>query len=287
MTTSEKGFFDFCRLGFCLAFVGCLLINEQAAVGQSQEAGVSAFARQAVRIDQLETEIRRLTGQNERINFKIEQVEGQLQSLRDRLDSAAMQIERLQQFGSSAQSVPDGRPGNSSGPSNKPGSSGSTILVPGADKGARVLGVITADKVASANPLYSSEKLSPIQLYEKAQGFLAKGKEFDKAVELLQTLVVRYPTHILAPNAHYWLGRAYFVRGDFRKASFSFAEGLQKFPKSQKASANLLNLGIAFLKLGKKREACTTWGQLSVTYPNAPEAIKRRVGQERKRAKCF
>ncbi|MEC9077908.1 MAG: tol-pal system protein YbgF [Pseudomonadota bacterium] len=287
MTTSKKGFFDFCRLGFCLAFVSCLLINEQAAVAQSQEAGVSSFARQAVRIDQLETEIRRLTGQNERINFKIEQIEGQLQSLRDRLDSAAMQIERLQQFGSSAQSVPDGRSGNSSEAFNKPGSPGSTILVPGADKGARVLGVITADKDASANPLNSSKALSPTQLYEKAQGFLAKGKDFDKAAELLQILVVRYPNHSLAPNAHYWLGRAYFVRGDFRKASFSFAEGLQKFPKSQKASANLLNLGVAFLKLGKKREACTTWGQLSVTYPNAPEAIKRRVGQERRKAKCF
>ena len=264
-----------------------MLINEQPAVAQSQEAGASSFARQAVRIDQLETEIRRLTGQNERINFKIEQVEGQLQSLRDRLDSAARQIERLQQFGSSAQSVPDGRSDPRSGASNKSGSPGSTILVPGADKGARVLGVITADKVAGTNPPNSSEKLSPIQLYEKAQGFLAKGKDLDKAVELLQILVVRYPKHNLAPNAHYWLGRAYFVRGDFRKASFSFAEGLQKFPKSQKASANLLNLGIAFLKLGKKREACTTWGQLSVTYPNAPEAIKRRVGQERRRAKCF
>lgn len=287
MTTSVRVSVDFGRFGFCLAFVGCLLLNEQAAVAQSQEAGVSSFARQAVRIDQLETEIRRLTGQNERINFKIGQLEGQLQSLRDRLDSAAMQIEHLQQFGSSAQSVLNGRSDNSPGALNKPDSIGSTVLVPGADKGARVLGVIAADKVASAKPLGSFEKLSPTQLYEKAQGFLAKGKDFDKAVELLQILVVRHPKHVLAPNAHYWLGRAYFVQGDFRKASFSFAEGLQKFPKSQKASANLLNLGIAFLKLGKKREACTTWGQLSVTYPNAPEAIKRRVGRELKKASCF
>ena len=287
MTTNVRGSVDFSRFGFCLALVGCLLLNEQAAVAQSQEAGVSSFARQAVRIDQLETEIRRLTGQNERINFKINQLEGQLQSLRDRLDSAATQIEHLQQFGSSAQSVPNGRSDNSPGALNKPDSTGSTVLVPGADKGARVLGVIAADKVASAKPLGSFEELSPTQLYEKAQGFLAKGRDFDKAVELLQILVVRHPEHVLAPNAYYWLGRAYFVRGDFRKASFSFAEGLQKFPKSQKASANLLNLGIAFLKLGKKREACTTWGQLSVTYPDAPEAIKRRVGRERKKASCF
>lgn len=287
MKTIEKCFVDFRRLGFCLAFVGCLLLNEQAVVAQSQEAGVASFARQTVRIDQLETEIRRLTGQNESINFKIEQVEGQLKSLRDRLNSSAMQIEHLQQFISSAQLVPNVRSDQSSRALNKPGSPGSPVFVPGADKGSRILGVIAADKVANAKPLDPFGELSPTQLYQKAQGFLAKGKDFDKAVELLQILVVRYPKHVLAPNAHYWLGRAYFVRGDFRKASFSFAEGLQKFPKSEKASSNLLNLGIAFLKLGKKREACTTWGQLSVTHPNAPEAIKRRVGQERRKAKCF
>ena len=74
MTTGEKCFVDFRRLGFCLAFAGCLLLNEQAVVAQSKDAEVTSFARQAVRIDQLETEIRRLTGQNERINFKIGQI---------------------------------------------------------------------------------------------------------------------------------------------------------------------------------------------------------------------
>ena len=287
MTTGERCFVHFRMVGFYLALFSSVLLNEQKVFAQSKEAGAASFARQTVRIDQLETEIRRLTGQNERLNFKIEQVEGRLKTLRDRLDSAAMQIERLRQFRSSAQLAPDGRSEKSPRATEKRGASGSVMPVLGADKGAQVLGVIGVGKDAEAKLVEPSEGLSPTQLYEKAQGLLTKGKDFEKAVKLLQTLVVRYPKHILAPNAHYWLGRAYFVRGNFRKASFSFAEGLQKFPNSKKASANLLNLGISFLKLGKKREACTTWGQLSVTYPKAPEAIKRRVEKERKKANCF
>jgi len=274
------------RLGFCLTFVGCVLVNE-VAVAQSQEADVASFARQAVRIDQLETEIRSLTGQNENINFKIGQLEKQIKNLKDSLSSATLQIQRLQEFRSSAQSLPNGTFDKSPISSGKSTSFESAMRVPGAEKGAKALGVLRVGQGSSAKPVDPSAGLSPKQLYEKAQGFLTKGREFEKAVELLQIFVGRYPKHKLAPNAHYWLGRAYFVRQEFRKASFSFAKGLQKFPKSPKASANLLNLGMAFLRLGKRRDACTTWGQLSVAYPKAPDAIKRRVERERKKAKCL
>ena len=274
------------RLALSLALLSSMLLHEHLAIAQSQEAGSASFARQTVRIDQLETEIRRITGQNESINFKIDQLERQLKSLKDAMNLAEEKIEGFKQLNSSAQSVQNGTSVNGSRVQEKSASLRSQAPVTGSENGAKALGVLRVGKGITAKSGDPIESLSPAQLYQKAQGFLAKGRELEKAVELLKIFVARYPEHKLASNAYHWLGRAYFVRRDYRRASFAFAEGLQRFPKSPKASSNLLNLGMAFLKLGKKTEACTAWRQLSA-YPKAPDAIKRRVQGEIKKAKCF
>jgi TolA-binding protein len=82
------------------------------------------------------------------------------------------------------------------------------------------------------------------------------------------------------------LGRTYFVRADYENAAFAFAEGFQKFPEAKKAPANLLNLGMSLARLGKNREACTTYTRLLRTYKGAQSSIKRRITRERRRAKC-
>ena len=103
---------------------------------------------------------------------------------------------------------------------------------------------------------------------------------------MLRSFIDGNPKHALTSNAHYWLGRTFFVRADYENAAFAFAEGFQKFPETKKAPANLLNLGMSLSRLGKNREACTTYTRLLRTYQDAGDSIKRRITRERRRAKC-
>jgi tol-pal system protein YbgF len=115
---------------------------------------------------------------------------------------------------------------------------------------------------------------------------IVKQRKYGEAERVLRSFIDNNPKHALASNAHYWLGRTYFVRADFENAAFAFAEGFQKFPEAEKAPANLLNLGMSLARLGKNREACTTYTRLLRTYKDAEDSIKRRITRERQRAKC-
>ena len=103
---------------------------------------------------------------------------------------------------------------------------------------------------------------------------------------MLSDFIESYPNNSLAPNAHYWLGRTYFVRKDYENAAITFAAGFQKFPKSGKAPDNLLNLGMSLARLEKKKEACTTFSRLLKFFPTVGDNVKRRVTRERRRLLC-
>jgi TolA-binding protein len=76
------------------------------------------------------------------------------------------------------------------------------------------------------------------------------------------------------------------VRSNFKQAAFTFAEGFQKFPKSDKAPANLLNLGMSLSRLKQTKEACTAYSRLLKRFPEAPSSVTRRTERERRRFKC-
>ena len=122
-----------------------------------------------------------------------------------------------------------------------------------------------------------------IEDYSKA---IELDQNFAEAERVLSAFIKAYPKNKLAPNAHYWLGRTYFVRQDFQRAAFTFAEGFQKYPKSGKAPDNLLNLGMSLARLNKKKEACTAYSRLVENFPKSSSAVKRRVKREQKRSRC-
>ena len=94
------------------------------------------------------------------------------------------------------------------------------------------------------------------------------------------------PTHSLTPNAQYWLGESYYVRNKFKEAAVAFAEGFQRFPKSDKAKDFLLKLGVSLGALDNKKDACVALKQLDTEFPDAPQTVKRRAEQERNRLAC-
>ena len=273
------------RIASALALLLVIAAVDGAALAQSGQAMQTTLARQALRIDQLETEIRRLTGHNEGLAHRIDQLERRLKSLQGRLSEMEKRPAATTPEAPVAEAPPATAPaGNSSVP--EPAKSAAADAIPGAEKGAKPLGMLKSGEDTKTAAVPPKTELSPEQLYEKAQNLIVKDQNFAEAQTLLTQFIDKNPKHDLTPNAYYWLGRTHFVRSDFKNAAYAFAEGFQKFPKSDKAPANLLNLGMALAGLGKKKEACTTWAQLSKSYPKAPASVKRRVSREQRRSKC-
>ncbi len=121
--------------------------------------------------------------------------------------------------------------------------------------------------------------------YEYISSLLGQAN-YVAAEKALSAFLAAHPDDALAGNAQYWLGETYYVRNEFAKAAGVFAKGYQKYPKSGKAAANVLKLGLSLARLERNQDACTAFGRLASEFPNAAGDIKRRAAQERKQLGC-
>ena len=123
------------------------------------------------------------------------------------------------------------------------------------------------------------------QLYETAYGYLMQ-RDYTQAQGAFEDFLSRYPQDSLAGNAQYWLGESHFVRGDYKSAATSFLKGYQTYAGNARAPDSLLKLAMSLDRLGQKDAACSSFGELSTRFPNAPENVKNRAKQERQRIGC-
>jgi tol-pal system protein YbgF len=259
--------------------------GQERATGAPGRSGPQArklTARMSVRITQLEDELRRLTGKTEEFVHLVQQMRARIEKLASDLEFRLSALER----GTVATGAPPPAPGASVEPGEFAPAPG---FGPGLAPGPRTLGTIRQSALPgttapSAKP--PPPKMTPKEQYDYAHTLIVKDQNFAEAERVLRAFIDAYPKNSLAPNAHYWLGRTYYVRKDYQKAAFTFAEGFQKFPKSRKAPDNLLNLGMSLARLEKKKEACTALKRLLRNYPKAGGNVKRRVSRERRRLRC-
>lgn len=259
--------------------------------GSSSSSSASfntAMARLSNKFTQLDMEIRRLTGTNEELNHKISQ-------LQTRLDRISNDLEfRLKKLEGNIASSTEAGPADSKKTQVPIDSSSSSLpsdaTLQGADRGVRPFG--SKDPLSSKNVRPKLQKLgdtieTPEQQYKRGHLLIIERQDFAAAERVLTQFIGANQSHRLAPNAYYWLGRTYFVRNNFQQAAITFAEGFQRFPQSKKAPATLLNLGSSLSRLGKNREACTTYYKLQRNFRKIEESVRRRLDRERKRSKCL
>lgn len=278
-----------------------------SAAAGNQGAGfdTSYAARVEVRLQQLETLIRSLTGKIEEVEFKVEQNSGRLDRLVRDID---FRLQALERGGVPVQtgSVQD----NSNNAATEP----TSTETPVAGQGQGVLGYLkqsevkaldnapapateakqppasaSAPETAASAPSASPQPIlpdgSPEEQYKHAFAYLQK-QDFQSAEQALSAFLDRHPKSPLAGNAVYWLGETYYVRKDFANAAKTFAKGYTEYPGSSKTADNLLKLGFSLARMDRKEDACVTFDQLKTDFPNASANIKRRAETERQRIGC-
>lgn len=239
-------------------------LGGEIQLAQASPIPPSLAADFEVRLQRMERVLSELTGRVEESTHQITQLRDRLERMNGDVDFRLSQIEK----GGS-----DGAAGRTSAPTPAPAARNEPAPAP-ADR----------PQTAAAAPTLPAGATADKQ-YEYAFGLLQKA-EYDKAEKAFQDFLTKNKSHTLAGNAQYWLGETYYVRDKFAEAAVAFAEGVQKYPKNNKAPDNLLKLGMALSRLNQKNDSCTAFKQLLARYPEAAASIKRRADTERRKLNC-
>lgn len=274
-----------------------------------------AAARQQVQINEIERAVTQLTGQIEEYGFRIRQIEDRLDRLVSDIDFRLSQLEGgapLASGGQTGVAPSSAAAGSGAGAAASANGAASGALPNTAatgqrvdDRGTKLFGVIENEGTPPSIPSGPSGTASgaaasaatasggggalpagtPEEQYRYAFDLLRK-QDFAAAETALAAFVKSHPEDALAGNAQYWLGETFYVREQYEQAAVAFTEGFQTYPDSSKAADNLLKLGMSLGNLGKKEDACTTFGHLIANFPNASAVVLDRARQERKTRGC-
>ena len=109
--------------------------------------------------------------------------------------------------------------------------------------------------------------LTPEEQFQVAFDNL-RGQKFEQAKSDFENFIKDHTSNSLSGSAHYWLGELYLLRKEYLEAALIFAEGYQKYPDNVKSPDMLYKLAETYIKIEKKEEACRTFNQFVIKYPN-------------------
>ena len=126
---------------------------------------------------------------------------------------------------------------------------------------------------------------SPAGMYDQAFAYL-QTNDYALARDTFNGFLEQYPDHSLAANAKYWLGETYLAQSDYQAASRAFARYFKDHPDGTKAPDTLLKLAESLNGQGMSNEACLTLTELGNRFPNAAPSIRSQADQNKASYGC-
>lgn len=196
------------------------------------------------RLDALEDEISRLTGQLERLEFAQRQHESEAKR---RLDDLEYRVIELEGGDPSVLFQED------QGGLDKP------LLAP-APPTDQTLGVIRTARSTDDGGDFDAG----VAAVEAGRG---------DGAAILRRFLDQAPDSPLAGDAYFWIGESHFREGAYQQAANHFLDGATRYPEASKSPESLLKLGVALSLLGKRKVACATLREVGQRYPDAVETV--------------
>jgi tol-pal system protein YbgF len=120
----------------------------------------------------------------------------------------------------------------------------------------------------SAGPASAAPVITPQEQKDYDTAFsLMKQGHYDRAAKGFRDFLANYPQSTLRDNARYWLGEAYYVKRDFRKALGEFTRLMSDHPGNPKAPDAMLKIGYSHYELGAWARARESLNQVIARYP--------------------
>jgi tol-pal system protein YbgF len=108
-------------------------------------------------------------------------------------------------------------------------------------------------------------------IYNLARQKLEQG-QIQRARELLQDFLARYPKDELAANARYWLGETYYAEKRWNDAIVEFQKVLKEHKTSEKVPDALLKIGMSFQAEGDCKNAELFFEEVAQSHRSSPAA---------------
>lgn len=236
-----------------LSVVSCVLadvpvarsvpISEQAASSAQHQNEISIQpqqqARMALRIQELETEIRMLRGSLEEQGHTISQLQQRQRDLYIDMDRRFSQLKQVDSKDSSAQARQQG---------------------------------LSEPTEGQAREVPANSEIERVTIDQAFQ--LVKDDKLDLAIKKYAGFLESYPNSEYRVNAHYWLGQLYYVKGSVNGALAQFNEVMQRYPGSDKAHDALLKIAYIYRDKGDRVRAKSLLNELVVKYPDSSSVDK-------------
>ncbi|WCT71908.1 YbgF trimerization domain-containing protein [Sphingomonas naphthae] len=235
------------------------------------------------RVDTLERELARMTGQMEQNSFKVRQLEEAMKNFQANADGRLKALE-----GPPPEPSPFGAPTPAPGKPDATGTlrpprpaTGAPATVPAkpAPVAAAPAPKEEAPKVASTGDPGEDAYMAGYKLWTE--------KKYPEAATALKAMAAKYPKHKRASYAQNLLGRSYLDDGKPAAAAEAFYANYQTNPRGERAPDSLFFLGQSLQQLKKSAEACKVYDELQDVYGTTMgDALKARAAKARVDAKC-
>ncbi|WP_162408841.1 tetratricopeptide repeat protein [Acuticoccus sediminis] len=236
-----------------------------------------------LRIQQLETQVRMLTGQVEELTFTVRRLQSMIES--GTASAAGQRTDVRPAPGTTgpgappstlgqlpAQSAPSSQSlgGNYSGPVDLSALNGDLSSTPSPSQ--------TSPAARNAAPA-SNNALDQVR-------DLQRSGRYAMAADAARSVLTDNPTGPVAGEARFMLGEALLAQHDYRGAANQFLENYTTDPNGARAPESLLKLGTALNGLGEREAACSSLEELFGAYPNVSGSLRAQAEAERRTANC-
>ena len=265
-------------------------LNDQEGFNKNSE---DVLTRHLLKLSEIENQFQELTNKFEEINFKLDKLSSRM---------SKVQADNQVRFQDIENNFSDGKDGKKLISKSKkksvkilPGSSQPQDLgsvsykdTESSEASQKVQSIETTSSIVTET--FEAEQSilpnqSPEKQYEFAISFLKVG-DYTTAERALREFVTINPEHKLAGNAQYWYAETFRIRQLYTDAATAYLEGYQKYPKGEKASINLLKLGVSMVQIGEKEQGCKMIKGVEKQYPKANQSVLQKAKYESKKFGC-
>lgn len=228
---------------------------------QPNQATGDGLSSLTSRIEALEAQLQRVTGQVEENGYRLRQLEEQMRQMRTDFEA---RIARLEQA-----APPTPAPAVTG-----PAADDTSLATPGTDDVTTDAGTPAPSPADAAEAAYNAGyRLWQQRRYAEAQTALAAAGE-------------RYASTRWASWSRNLAGRAYLDDNKPATAARIFLANYQTDPRGERAADSLYFLGEALVRLNRPREACPVYDELTTNFPNMRDWVRQRLPAARRTAGC-
>jgi TolA-binding protein len=243
------------------------------------------------RLDAIEAQLARLTGDVEQMGFRQRQLDETLTRLRSeygaRFDRIDPPVAATPTPTPAATPTPSATPAPAPTPAPRPVTP-SPAPRPTASPAASPPSL--GDAAARRARVAALEQPATGDAGEDAYLFgfrLWDARLYPEAQAQLQRVIERYPSHRRASYAGNLLGRAYLDNDQPTLAVRAFYDNYRNRPRGERAAESVYYMGMALIRLDRQADACRTFGEFDRSYgATAAASLKAQVARGRTEAGC-